>query len=149
MPAADPPAWLLPDGRVVLEPHGAAQAVLAVEAALRSDRRNGRPPGPDLAGLAAVLAEALPPLAAVLPEVRWCWSAKRAEAGLAPVAGPGRFWLPVREVAARTGATERGVRSACAAGRVRACQTPAGRWLVDPASAEEWRARRGRRAAVC
>jgi hypothetical protein len=145
---ADPPAWLLPDGRVVLEPHGAVQAVLAVEAALRSAYRNGRPPGQDLAGLAAVLAEALPPLAEVLPEVRRCWSAKYAEAGLVPVADPGRFWLPVREVAAMTGATARGVRWACTAGHVRARQTPAGRWLVDPASAEEWRTRRGTTAAA-
>ena len=141
---------LLPDGTVQRKPSStrAAQAILAVEAVLRSDRRNGRPPGPDLAGLAPVLAEALPLLAAQLPEVRRCWSAKHAEAGLVPVAGPGRFWLPVREVAAITGATDRGVRWACTAGHVRARQTPAGRWLIDPVSAEEWRARRGRREAV-
>src|SRR2546421_1021756 len=102
---ADPPAWLLAGGRVVLERHGAAQAILAVEAVLRSDRRNGRPPGPDLAGLAAVLAEALPLLAPQLPEERRCWSAKHAEAGLVAVARLGRFSLPVREVAVITGVT--------------------------------------------
>jgi hypothetical protein len=49
---ADPPAWLLADGCVVLEQRGAVQALLAVEAVLRSDRRNGRAPGPDDPGVA-------------------------------------------------------------------------------------------------
>ena len=56
----DQPAWLLADGRVVLERHGVARAALAVEAALRSDRRNGRPPVRDVAIMAAVLAAAVP-----------------------------------------------------------------------------------------
>jgi hypothetical protein len=143
----DPPAWLLADGRVVLEQRGAVQAILAAEAVLRADRRNGRAPGRDLADLATVLADALPPLAAVLPEVQQCWSAMHAEAGLAPGVPAARFWLPVREVASLTGVTERGVRWACTTGHLRACRTPAGTWAIDPASVEQWRSRRGRTAA--
>jgi hypothetical protein len=94
----DQPAWLLPDGRVVLERRGASLCVLALEAAVRSDRRNGRPPGRDLVRLAAVLAAAVQRLAAVLPEVQECWSAARAEAGLARRVAAGRFWLSSRQV---------------------------------------------------
>jgi hypothetical protein len=144
----DPPAWLLADGRVVLERGGAVLAVLALEAALRSDRRNGRAPGRDLVVLGSVLAAAVPRRAAQLPEVQQCWSAVCAEAGLAAQAPVSRFWLTVPEVARLGGITERGVRWACAAGHVRACRTPAGRWAIDPASAEEWRARRGTTAAA-
>jgi hypothetical protein len=79
---ANPPAWLLADGRVVLERRGAVQAALALEAALRCDRRNGRAPGRDLAVLAAVLLTAVPQLTAILPEVQRCWSVMCAEAGL-------------------------------------------------------------------
>ena len=145
---ADPVAWLLPDGRVVLERPGAGQAALAVEAALRSDRRNGRPPGRDLAILAAVLAAAVPQVAAVLPEVRGCWSAARAEAGLARRAPGGRFWLSSREVAALTGTTDRGVRWACTTGRLRATRTPAGTWAIPPGAADDWRARRASKPAA-
>jgi hypothetical protein len=144
----DPVAWLLPGGCVVLEPRGAAAAALALEAALRADRRNGRPPGRDLAILAAVLAAAVPHLAAVLPEVRGCWSAAGAEAELARRAPAGRFWLSSREVAALTGATDRGVRWACTTGRLRATRTPAGTWAIHPGAVNEWRARRASRPAA-
>jgi hypothetical protein len=56
---ANPPAWLLADGRVVLERRGAVQTALALEAALRCERRNSRAPGRDLAVLAAVLLAAV------------------------------------------------------------------------------------------
>jgi hypothetical protein len=145
---ADPPAWLLADGRVVLERRGAVLAVLALEAALRSDRRNGRAPGRDLVVLGSVLAAAVPRLAAQLPEVQQCWSAGCAEAGLLPQAPASRFWLTVPEVARLGGITERGVRWACGAGHLRARRTPAGAWAIDPASIAVWRARRGRTAAL-
>lgn len=144
----DQPAWLLADGRVVLERHGVARAALAVEAALRSDRRNGRPPVRDVAIMAAVLAAAVPQLAAVLPEVQECWSAARAEGGLAGWAPAGRFWLSSREVASLTGATDRGVRWACTTGRLRATRTPAGTWAIPPGAVDDWRARRARRPAA-
>ena len=144
----DQPAWLLPDGRMVLEPRGASLCGLAVEAALRADRRNGRPPGRDLAILAAVLAAAVPELATVLPEVRGCWSAAGAEAGLAGRAPAGRFWLSSRQVAALTGATDRGVRWACTTGRLRATRTPAGTWAIHPGAVDDWRASRASRPAA-
>ena len=145
---ADPPAWLLADGHVVLERRGAVLAALALEAALRSDRRNGRAPGRDLAALAAVLAAAVPPLAAILPEVQRCWSAARAEAGLQPEAPVSRFWWSVPETARHCGASERGVRWACTAGHLRARRTPAGRWAIDPASADDWRRARHDRSTA-
>ena len=88
-----PAARLLPDGRVVLELAGAVEAIMAVEGVLRSRKRNGRPPGHDLATLAAVLAVAVPPMAEVLPEVHKCRAAAYAEAGLASAATPARSWL--------------------------------------------------------
>ena len=100
---ADVPAWLLADGRVVLERRGAVLAVLVLEAALRSDRRNGRALGRDLVVLASVLAAAVPRLAAQLPEVQQCWSAVCAEAGLAPQAPVSRFCLTVPEIAPAEG----------------------------------------------
>jgi hypothetical protein len=145
---ADPPAWLLADGRVVLEQHGAAVAMLALEAALRADRRNGRAPRRDLVVLASVLAAAVPRLAAQLPEVQQCRSMACAEAGLVPEAPVDRFWVTVPEVARLCGITERGVRWACTAGHLRARRTPAGTWAIDPASIAVWRSRRGRTAAL-
>ena len=136
---ADSPAWLLADARVVLERRGAVQAALALEAAMRSDRRNGRAPGRDLAILATVLGAAVPSLAAILPEVQRCWSAAHAEAGLQPEPPVSRFWWSVPETARHCGASERGVRWACTVGRLRAHRTPAGRWAIDPVSADDWK----------
>jgi hypothetical protein len=55
---------------VILEQRGAGLCALAVEAAARSDPRNGHPRGRDLVRLAAVLAPAVPELAVRLPEVQ-------------------------------------------------------------------------------
>ncbi len=135
--------------RVLLErAEGTALAELGRIGVEPAERRNGRPPGRDLAILAAVLAAAVPELATVLPEVRGCWSAAGAEAGLAGRAPAGRFWLSSREVAALTGATDRGVRWACTTGRLRATRTPAGAWAIHPGGVDEWRARRASRPAA-
>jgi hypothetical protein len=131
---------------VVLDPRGAELAVLAVEAVLRDGRRNGRAAPPDLAALAAVLAATVPDVAARLPEVSQCWSSARAEPGLTLEAPVRARRMRVPDAAHQLGLTDRAIRAACLAGRLRARRTPAGRWVIAPASIEDYGRRRRARA---
>jgi hypothetical protein len=128
----------------MLEPRGVQLVMLAVEVVLRDGRRNGRAPSRDLRDLAAALAVAAPDVAARLPEVAKSWSAVSVEAGFGPGAPARGGWLSVPEAARVCGITDRGVRWACAEGRLHARRTPAGRWVIDSASAEDYGRRRGR-----
>jgi hypothetical protein len=139
----------------MLAPEGARLCALALDAALRSRQRNGRPPGDPLRYLASVLALAAPQTAvhlrAVLitagPDVTAAvehMAEAQAGEGVAAPAPKGSqaasSVLSASQVAAMTGYTVHGVRTACRRGRLTAVRTDEG-WAITRQAVEEWRAR--------
>ncbi len=152
------PAHLRGDGRVLLEPEGAALCAAALEATLRSRQRNGRAPDDPLRLVASVLALAAPTTAVNLPAVlatagpdvtaavRRMAQGQAAEGVAALPPGGSQdasSVMSARQVADEFGYTLHGVRTACRRGRLRSAKSETGDWQITRQAAEEW----GNRAA--
>lgn len=161
-------ARLLDDGRVLLEPVGAALCAMALDAALRSRQRNGRGPDDRLRWVASVLALAAPDTAVHLPALLATAGPDvvavvreqavvlavtvaapgasqpavtvAAQASQAPCSETGST-LTTTEVARLSGRTTHGVRAACRCGRVAAVKDEDGEWRIDRQAAAEWSAK--------
>lgn len=148
------PTW----GEVVPPPERAA-AILAVMAEdwLRRLARDGSPPpGPEVAGVLALLALAAPQAAAKCPrllqlagpEARLSCSASAPEAFVAALGLPGASsasvgaHIGIAEAARLLRVSPRRVRQLCAAGRLHSRRGLDGRWRVEPASAAAYAGRR-------
>lgn len=148
-------AWLLDDGRVLLEPSGAALCAMALDAALRSRQRNGRAPDDRLRWVASVLGLAAPDTAVHLPALlatagpevaatvreRAVVVAVTVATGEASQASCSETedWLTTAQVARLSGRTTHGVRAACRRGRLAAGKDETGEWRISRQAAAEWR----------
>jgi hypothetical protein len=148
------PAYLGADGRVVLEPEGAALCALALEAVLRSSRPNGMTPGGQLLRLAEVLALASPDIAARLtclrrialgetlpPQVSALGETPSPRPSPRPASSVVTDGLmSAREAAQQSGYTIQGVRQAIYRGSLDATwDRAAHRWWIGRHAFGEWR----------
>jgi hypothetical protein len=149
---AEPPlGWLDGRGWLVLAPAGAGLLGLALEAATRSGRKNGREPPAELAYLRLLLAAGSQ---AVESRSETVCASQDDDRGLVRrhctcTGSPAseREALDTRGAASRLRVTESGVRWLIARGRLSASKAPSGAWRVSLASVEDYERRRRGTAA--